>query len=317
MISVLRGSASGLTATGEQYWSQNTAGIQGASEANDDFGRTLTAGDFDGDGADDLAVGVVAEGISGSTLSGAVNVLYGAAGKALTARDRFVSQNSPGIPGVAEDDDRFGQRLDAGDFNGDGRDDLVMSTPMEDAGGYADIGVVTVMYGSAAGLDPTHVDWLHLGNIDGPPAVNRHRTYFGSGVAAGDADDDGFDDLAIDVGGEGRVDLVSGSATGLDRSNVWTMWSDTASGLPLGGKLSMADLDSTPGADLISAMPTASVPTADGTLAKWAGMVRLFSGGGSTGFSPDRSLMFHQGMPGVAGEPEESDSFGSSVPGVE
>jgi hypothetical protein len=177
------------------------------------------------------------------------------------------------------------------------------------------MGLVTVMYGSPTGLDPTHVDALHLGNIVAPPAANTHFSMFGSGVAAGDVDDDGFDDLAVASGGEGRVDLFTGSPAGLDRAAVSTTF-HSGPRLPLGGMLWMAHLDSAPGADLASAIPGAQLPAPDGSPLDWAGMVRVFSGG-SDGFSSDRSVTVHQGMPGVAGVPEEADMFGSSLPGVE
>jgi len=55
--------------------------------------------DFNNDGADDLAVGV----------------LYGSAGGLTTAGGQLFTQNSPGVPGGAEDDDLFGDALVSGD----------------------------------------------------------------------------------------------------------------------------------------------------------------------------------------------------------
>ena len=52
------GRRAGLTATGSQYWNQNAAAIVDTAEAGDGFGSTLTSGDFNGDGRDDLAIGV-------------------------------------------------------------------------------------------------------------------------------------------------------------------------------------------------------------------------------------------------------------------
>src|SRR6185503_13408667 len=54
-VNVIYGSASGLTATdpnvpAPQFWSQNSTGISGASEAGDRFGAALASGDFNGDG---------------------------------------------------------------------------------------------------------------------------------------------------------------------------------------------------------------------------------------------------------------------------
>ena len=46
-VSVLDGSASGLTAAGGQLFTQDTAGIPGAAEAEDHFGDALAAGEPD------------------------------------------------------------------------------------------------------------------------------------------------------------------------------------------------------------------------------------------------------------------------------
>ena len=60
-VNVLYGGASGLSATGNQLWSQNSPDVLDAAEAHDGFGSVLAMGDFNGDGSDDLAVGVVNE----------------------------------------------------------------------------------------------------------------------------------------------------------------------------------------------------------------------------------------------------------------
>src|SRR3990170_3653759 len=85
---------------------------------------TLAAGDFDGDGHDDLAIGSPFEDVSGESNAGAVNVLYGRSNGLATGGDQLWHQGSPGIPGALERDDRFGWSLAVGNFNGDGYDDL-------------------------------------------------------------------------------------------------------------------------------------------------------------------------------------------------
>ena len=57
-VNVLYGSANGLTSTGDQLWTQDTEGVQGITQASDDFGSALAAGDFNHDGASDLAIGI-------------------------------------------------------------------------------------------------------------------------------------------------------------------------------------------------------------------------------------------------------------------
>ena len=49
----------------------------GVVEGLDNFGTALGVGDFNGDGADDLAIGVPMEDISSITNQGMVHILYG------------------------------------------------------------------------------------------------------------------------------------------------------------------------------------------------------------------------------------------------
>ena len=90
-VTVIYGSASGLTAAGNQVWTQGTAGMLDVVEPGDAFGYALAVGDFNGDGRDDLAVGVPNEGFASEGLgrlaaAGAVQVIYGSAA-GLTAAD--------------------------------------------------------------------------------------------------------------------------------------------------------------------------------------------------------------------------------------
>ncbi len=108
--------------------------------------------DYNGDGKDDLAIGVVGEDIGALVDAGAVNVLYGS-GAGLTATgDQLWHQDSPGVLGGAEGGDSFGDALACGDFNGDGFDDLAIGVPLEDIGAIGNAGAVNVLYGSVAGL---------------------------------------------------------------------------------------------------------------------------------------------------------------------
>ena len=47
-VNVLYGSATGITATGDQLFTQATPGVPGAAEAGDRFGSAVAAGDFKG-----------------------------------------------------------------------------------------------------------------------------------------------------------------------------------------------------------------------------------------------------------------------------
>jgi hypothetical protein len=129
-VNVLYGSASGITGSGSNYWHQDVAGIGSITEADDRFGVALTAGDFDGDGYADLAVGVPYEHWNEAD-TGIVQVLYGTASGLTDTGDQLWRQDISGIADVEEADDRFGYALAAGDFDGDGYLDLAIGVPYE------------------------------------------------------------------------------------------------------------------------------------------------------------------------------------------
>jgi hypothetical protein len=152
-VNVIYGSSRGLTATGDQYWTQDSPGINGVAEVLDVFGSALAAGDFDGDGFADLAVGVPGESIVSEPQSfrGAVNVIYGSSRGLTAAGNQYWTQDSPGIKGIAEGFDKFGSALAAANFGKSGRADLAVSVPGENDSQ----GAVNVIYASARGLTAT------------------------------------------------------------------------------------------------------------------------------------------------------------------
>src|SRR3954451_21102476 len=115
----------------------------------------------------------------------------------------------------------------SGDFDGDGRADLAVGVPGESLGDAAAAGEIHVLYGrtraecraSASPVFPGSRIQTVTQDTAGVPGVAKERDRFGSALAAGDLDHDGYDDLAIgapgDAGGTGAVTILRGSPTGL------------------------------------------------------------------------------------------------------
>ena len=99
------------------------------NESGDRFGQAFAAGDFDGDGFDDLAVGAPGEDQG----AGAVYLFRGTR-TGLRYWKRIV-QTQWGF--ASEPGDELGYSLAAGDLNGDGAADLVVGVPGENGYGYA------------------------------------------------------------------------------------------------------------------------------------------------------------------------------------
>jgi hypothetical protein len=240
-VNILYGSASGLTVTNNRLWHQgkslNGHQVDDLAESNDHFGAALAAGDFDGDGDDDLAIGAPDEDVRNLANAGLIHILLGRAGVGLTAEgDQSFAQGNAGDQTMTEAGDRFGAALAAGNFNGDQHrngnavDDLAVGAPDEDVDGVANAGAVNVFYGSIfSGLNGAGGAQFWHQNSDpanGPAVADSAEPddRFGAALAAGDFRGDGYDDLAIGVPGEdvgslvnaGAVAVLNGTSLGLN-----------------------------------------------------------------------------------------------------
>ncbi|HEV8241486.1 MAG TPA: hypothetical protein VGS57_19140 [Thermoanaerobaculia bacterium] len=191
-VYVAHGTAQGLEPFYGYRISQDSPGIFDTVENGDSFGRSLAVGDFDADGFDDLATGVPWE----NAATGAVEIIMGSPWGLIFADSAFWL---PGALGeMPENNDELGWALGAGDFDGDGYDDLAIGSPFEDLGpGTSDTGSIDVAYGGADGFDLSRTDHLAQSTIYGNPAHDGAGDYFGWAFAVGDFDADGRDDLAI------------------------------------------------------------------------------------------------------------------------
>ncbi|MEU0898069.1 VCBS repeat-containing protein [Streptomyces massasporeus] len=152
-------------------------------------GTYASRADFNGDGIGDVAFSASGAYVSGKKDAGQFVVLYGTKTGVSSAKRSAISQNTTGNPGTAEAGDVFGADSAYADFNGDGYDDLAVSSPMEDVGSDKDGGAVAVLWGSAQGITGKGVSIADA-------APTKHDRW-GRNLAAGDFDGDGKADLAV------------------------------------------------------------------------------------------------------------------------
>lgn len=248
--------------------------------------------DFNGDGFDDLAIGVPGEGIGGAALAGAVNILYGGAG-GLAGTNQLLTQGNP------EPVDLFGFAVAKGDFNADGFTDLAVGAPSEDVGTAGLAGAVNVFYGSANGLPATSQVRLQ----SNPENSDR----FGSALDAGLFNDDDVMDLAVGAPGEtvggrpdaGAVSVFYGSAGGLPATSQTLLQGNPELGDRFGTALVAGFFNADQG-DLAVGAPGEDVGSAGG-----AGAVSVFSG--TPGGLPTSSRVLLQA------NSEVGDQFGSAL----
>lgn len=129
---VLRGGSGGISGTNRVVISQNSPGVSDGAEANDRFGEALGVGDVDGDGADDLAIGVPGEDFGNGADQGGVHVLLGGTSGLTSAVDLFFNENHAMIAANGQFGERFGGAVRFLDVTNDGRPELLVTAPTED-----------------------------------------------------------------------------------------------------------------------------------------------------------------------------------------
>lgn len=219
--------------------------------------------DFDGDGYDDLPIGVAGEDLGQIIDAGAVHVLYGSEDGLTSDGAQLWHQNSPGIAEQAGTNDHFGEALLCGDIDEDGYGDLAIGVPREDRPAGGDAGVVHVLYGSATGLTSDGSQLL----VPNDPKAGE---LFGHAVEIGRfKQSTSVPTLAVGAPGDGsgRVDLFR-PAKKLSRiNNIPNPNSNFGSGF--GTSLAVGDFDGDGLDDLASGMPRGSGSQGGGAVVLW------------------------------------------------
>ncbi|MFD4626451.1 FG-GAP-like repeat-containing protein [Streptomyces sp. NPDC058475] len=291
-LTLLWGSANGLTGKSVDV-------PDAAPTSHDYWGKDLAAGDFDGDGKADLAVG---------NSSSAIYVFRGG----------FSTVGTPGGRGVIKppiqsgtSDYPFGpMSLTAGDVNGDGRTDLIVD-------GYetqTSSGWNTNYYvpGTANGLNPSSAKALKPGIV----------------TAVGDINGDGYGDIVSGAGWDstttngtpvpdsadgGKVNITYGSASGPAATsgitqNTGSVPGTSEKGDAFGWDLDMGDINGDGYQDLVVSAPDEDIDGVSNT-----GMVTVLYGSASGVKVSSGVQSFAQSTPGVPGNDEKSDRFGADV----
>jgi hypothetical protein len=286
------------------------------------YAGDLAAGDFDGDGFADLAVGAPQQEVRGRFSAGSVTVLYGTPAGLTAVEGQAFTQATRGIAGSAGDLHLFGWSLSAAHVGRGAADDLAVGTPLDAVGRVQQAGSVTVLYGSSSdGLRPgSSRRWTQDGF--GVGDRSERGDLFGWSLATGDLGHSGLGDLAVGVPGEdvggrtdaGAVSILYGRARGLASrgSQFLTRRSAGIAGRPRGGdafgtSLAVGDLGLTAFGDLAIGVPGDDVPGAVN-----GGAVNVIYGS-RRGLLARGNQLWTRSHAGLSGDAQPREAFGSAL----
>ncbi|MCB1581426.1 MAG: FG-GAP repeat protein [Xanthomonadales bacterium] len=322
-VLILYGNQSGATNTSSVLQFSNVV------QEGEQFGTSLISGDFNNDGYDDLVVGAPYKDFTNQANvvfedTGAVYVYYGSS-IGLSNTGLFIdADDNQQIGTDRQAFAEFGFALASGDFNGDDFDDLVVSAPGQNFNQASNAGAIFIYYGGQVssplmGLDPLIRDSISQSspNVSGSSETGD---LFGFSLAAGDFNNNGYDDLAIGVPYEtvgnltwaGLVQVFYGNSLGLiDDDQIWEQ-SDITGALTesidvFGFSLAVGDINGDGNDDLLIGAPFEDL----GNIVD-AGAAHYIPGSG-IGLTTTGSLTFSQQTAGIFGTAETNDRFGYSL----
>lgn len=171
------------------------------SDKEDLSGASVSeAGDINGDGYGDFLIGAYLADNGAITDAGKIYVVFGQGGafNPLLNLSTLNGTNGFTINGKTENHQLGWHLSSAGDFNGDGFDDLLLGTPATTLDAKVNAGETYLIFGKATGYTPTF-DLASLNGTNGFTIQGEEELdFFGYAVdGIGDINNDNFDDIII------------------------------------------------------------------------------------------------------------------------
>jgi len=189
----------------------------------DQFGSSVTnIGDLDGDGVNDVVVGVRHDGEGGYNRGAIHIILLNSDG---TPKSTVEINGSTTNGPILNDSDQFGVSItNIGDLDGDGVNDVAVGAYLDDNGG-SNRGAIHIILLNSDGTPKSTVE-INDSTTNGP--VLSDIDLFGYSVSnIGDLDNDGISDIAVgasgdDEGGDGRgaIHIILLNTDGTPKSTV-------------------------------------------------------------------------------------------------